>query len=1332
MSLTLLFPGAVALSGFRREQLLAQFPWLEQLRARYLHIVDLRAELGVDQRSLLERLLDYGLVDDGLVDVPEDGGGLGNGLDRGLEDGLPRTGSLSGAAPLDSCRLIVGPRVGTLSPWASKATDIALLCGLTPVRRIERAVRYELGFRQAPSEAELDRVRRALHDRMTQSVFESEEALDQLFEERAPRRSERIGVLRAGRSAVQEANERLGLALDEGEVDYLTRAFRALGRDPVDVELMMFAQANSEHCRHKIFRARYHFDGQPAERSLFGMIRNTYSVSPAGVISAYEDNAAVTRGPLGTRLMSSGPAGQYLELEEEVPVLMKCETHNHPTAISPYPGASTGSGGEIRDEAATGRGGRPKAGLVGFSVSNLRIPGHPRPWEGEDYGRPEHIESPLQIMLQAPLGAAGFNNEFGRPCVVGYFRSFELSVPTARGEQRRGYHKPIMLAGGMGNVRPQLAQKGSVKAGAILVVMGGPALLIGLGGGAASSREQGAGKAELDFASVQRDNPEMQRRCQEVVDQCCALGGASPIVSIHDVGAGGLSNALPEIVHDQELGAKLELRKVPSAEPGLSPLEIWCNEAQERFVLAIDPDRMDRFEAIARRERCPFAVVGRATEEQALRVHDEHFGDHPIDIPMELLFGNAPRMERFVERIPASARPLDTTGIELVEALERVLALPTVADKSFLVTIADRSVGGLVSRDPMVGPWQVPVADCGVTLCDFRGNRGEAMALGERAPVALVDAAASARMSVAESITNLLGAPIEALGEIKLSANWMAAAGQGREDEALFDAVRAVGIELCPALGIAIPVGKDSLSMRAAWKAPDGSSRGVVSPLSLVVTAFAPVVDVRAVVTPQLDLSVDTALLLVDLGRGQARLAGSALAQVYGQVGDEAPDLDDPQLLVSTFLSLRELHQRNLLLAYHDRSDGGLVVTLLEMAFASRCGLKIDLGGVAPGEALGALFSEELGAVLQVRRDRLPEVLEIFEEHGLSTGQGGCVAVLGNPLPGEAIEIVAGAHPLVEARRSELHQRWSETSYRMQVLRDNPTGARSQFDRIADSDDPGMQPRVEFQFAEGPRSSPIEEVGSRPAVAILREQGVNGHLEMAAAFLQAGFAPVDVHMSDLVSGRAQLDDFRGLVACGGFSFGDVLGAGQGWAKAILHTPALRARFERYFARADTFSLGICNGCQMLATLRDIIPGAGHFPRFSQNESTRFEGRLSLVEIQRTPSLFLHRMDGARLPVVVSHGEGRVASADAVAVEEHGCAAMRFVDDRGAVAERYPENPNGSVRGVTAVTSRDGRVLIAMPHPERVFRTAQLSWHPPSWGHYSPWIRMFDNARSWVG
>ncbi|HWA78069.1 MAG TPA: phosphoribosylformylglycinamidine synthase [Polyangiaceae bacterium] len=1232
-----------------------------------------------------------------------------------------------GARPGKSL-VLVTPRLGTISPWSSKATDILRVCGLSSVRRIERATAYLL--EGAVDSSVHARIAARLHDRMTETVLAGPEQASQLFQQEAPRPLAFVDLLGGGREALSRANGELGLALAEDEIDYLVSSFRELGRNPTDVELMMFAQANSEHCRHKIFRADFVIDGVQQEKSLFGMIQNTHQKSPEGTLSAYSDNAAVFTGSRARRFFPNPETGVYEAHEEDAHVLIKCETHNHPTAISPHPGASTGSGGEIRDEGATGRGAKPKVGLTGFSVSNLRIPGFLQPWELSDYGKPERIVSALDIMIDGPLGGAAFNNEFGRPGILGYFRTFEHLQQSRDGELLRGYHKPIMLAGGLGNVRPEHVVKAEIPAGAVLVVLGGPALLIGLGGGAASSMASGASSADLDFASVQRDNPEMQRRCQEVIDRCNALGAASPIFSIHDVGAGGLSNALPELVHEFGRGGRFELRDLPSADRSLSPLELWCNEAQERYVLALDPVRVDTFRAIAERERCPFAIVGEATERPELLLSDRELGQNPIDLPLSVLFGKPPKMTRRVERLRPRLQPLLTSGIELQEAAARVLRLPGVASKSFLITIGDRTVSGLVARDPMVGPHQVPVADAAVSLCDYDGYAGEAMALGERAPVALLDPAAAARLTVGEAITNLASAPVEKLSDVRLSANWMAAAGHPGEDAALYDAVKAIGLELCPELGISIPVGKDSMSMRTVW---EGGKKRVVSPVSLVVTAFARVSDARRALTPELRHKTDeSVLVLIDLGAGKNRLGGSALAQVYGSLGGEPPDLDSPALLRGLFEATRELAQRGLLLSYHDRSDGGLFVTLCEMAFAGGCGLAVELE-LLGSDPIAALFAEELGAVLEVPSARVEQVFEVLGRHGLERGSGKHCYPLGEPRSDPHLTFRHSGETLFSAPRAELLRAWSETSFHVQSLRDNSDCAAQELEQRSDPADPGLSPRLTFRLDEPPRSALTSS--ERPRIAILREQGVNGQVEMAAAFTQAGFAAVDVHMTDLLAGRTTLESFKGLVACGGFSYGDVLGAGRGWAKSILFSTRAREAFEQFFGRSDTLALGVCNGCQMFSALKSLIPGAEAWPSFVRNQSEQFEARLSLVEVEPSPSVLFAGMAGSRLPVAVAHGEGRAlfaSDADRQRCESAGLVALRFVDNRGRRTEHYPENPNGSPAGITSVSTADGRFTALMPHPERVFRAVQLSWRPESWGDRSPWFRLFENARRWVG
>jgi len=1299
----LILPGSPALSAFRKEKLLEALPQVEALSARFVHFVELSKELDDRERQVLDSLLEYG---------------------PSLED--------SAVEAADSETFVVVPRPGTVSPWSSKATDICRNAGLDKVVRVERGVEYRLKLAGPASRRDLAA---ALHDRMVEAVLDQVDDAEVLFSHQRPRPLTSVDVVGGGRDALATANGELGLALADDEIDYLVEQFTALGRNPSDAELMMFAQANSEHCRHKIFNADWTIDGEEQDLSLFAMIRNTYKHASGGVLSAYSDNAAVVAGPVADRFYPDpGNAGypcEYRYRNEPVHMLMKVETHNHPTAIAPRPGAATGAGGEIRDEGATGRGGKPKAGLTGFSVSNLCIPGFRQPWE-QDYGRPGRIASPLDIMIEGPLGGAAFNNEFGRPNLCGYFRTLEIQAPGINGDERRGYHKPIMIAGGLGNVRDGDVHKNPIPPGAKIIVIGGPAMLIGLGGGAASSMASGESDEALDFASVQRDNPEIERRVQEVIDRCWALGDANPIVSIHDVGAGGLSNALPELVHDHDRGARLSLRAIPSAEPGMSPVEIWCNEAQERYVLAVLPEDLQRFEALCERERAPFAVLGDATEEEHLEVSDAHFGDAPVDLPMDLLFGKPPKMQRSYDREDFQRQTFTTEGIELKDAIERVMRLPTVASKNFLITIGDRSVTGLVHRDQMVGPWQVPVADCAVTAIGYNQRTGEAMAMGERTPVALVNAAASGRMAVAETLTNLAGAHIGSLGNIRLSANWMAAAGHPGEDQALYETVRAVGMELCPKLGIAIPVGKDSLSMRTLWQ-EKGIDKSVVAPLSLIVTGFANVTDIGLTVTPQLKTGVDSELLLIDLGRGQNRLAGSALAQVFNRVGDVAPDLDDADDLLAFFEVTQRLLAEERLLAYHDRSDGGLFTTLAEMAFAGRTGLDIVLDNIAGDspEAVAALFAEEAGAVIQVRAADVQAVRQRYEDAGL----GGCVHSVATVNDEDVVRLRLGGAVLRERPRWGLQRIWSETSYRIQALRDNPDCARQEFESIADSNDPGLNVRLTFDMSEDV-ASPFINTGVRPKVAVLREQGVNGHMEMAAAFDRAGFSAVDVHMSDLLAGRVSLDEMKGLVACGGFSYGDVLGAGEGWAKTILYNPALRDAFNRFFFREDTFSLGVCNGCQMLSNLKDLIPGAEHWPHFVRNLSEQFEARTSLVEIQDSPSVLLRDMAGTRLPIAVAHGEGRAEIGDGALNRsiDQRLLALRYVDSLGNPAEQYPANPNGSAQGVTGFTTSDGRATIMMPHPERVFRVLQNSWIPDDWRRFEngPWYRLFANARKWVG
>jgi phosphoribosylformylglycinamidine synthase len=1290
----LVLPGRAALSETNTKRALARVRakgagFVRALYAEHVHFVDASAELSADARAKLERLLDYG----------------------------PRS-EVARPDAEPSARAWVVPRIGTISPWSSKATDIAKICGLADVRRVERGIVWSIW-----GEGDASVALAALHDRMTETVLTEEAQASALFAAHEARPLLRVPLRAGGKAALERANRELGLALSDDELDYLVTSFGALERDPTDCELMMFAQANSEHCRHKIFNADFIVDGEPQPSSLFQMIRATTAASPGGVLSAYKDNAAVFAGNDGERFFADPRTRVYGAHHEPVHVLLKVETHNHPTAISPHPGAATGSGGEIRDEGATGRGAKPKAGLSGFTVSALRIPGAEQPWEPA-YGKPDRIVSALDIMLEAPIGAASYNNEFGRPALAGFFRSFEHHGEGAA--HAHGFHKPIMIAGGIGSVRERHVQKGEIPAGAPLVVLGGPAMLIGLGGGAASSLAQGASHAELDFASVQRDNPEIERRCQEVIDACWALGDDNPIVSVHDVGAGGLSNALPELVHDSRRGARIDLRAIPSAEPGLSPAEIWCNEAQERYVIALRPGAERDFAAICARERCPHAVVGEATADGRLEVRDALSDGHPVEMPLEVLLGKPPRMVRDATTVPRALRPFDVSGLDTRDATLRVLRMPTVGDKSFLVTIGDRTITGLVARDQMVGPRQVPVADAAVTLTAFSGFAGEAMALGERPPIALLDAAASARVAIGEALLNLASAGVD-LSEVRLSANWMAAAGSPGEDANLHRAVRAAS-ELCVALGVAIPVGKDSMSMRTVWT-DDGRDKSVVSPVSLVATAAAPVRDVRLAVTPELSREAGTVLLAVDLGRGAHRLGASTLALVYGALGEVPPDVDDPAALRAVLASITALLRERVILAYHDRGDGGLIATLAEMAFASAVGVDVDVAALG-GDPVAALFCEELGFVAQVR-----EADEARVTAALSCGGGVAVARIGRPLSDARLTVRAGARVLVDAPLHELREAWSEVTGRMQALRDDPACAAEESRARLDPSAPGIDAvvRATFDLASDV-SAPFVGRGARPRVAVLREQGVNGHVEMAAAFARAGFECVDVHMTDLLGAAVDLASFRGLAVCGGFSYGDVLGAGEGWAKSILLHERARDALRAFFERGDTFTLGVCNGCQMMSALKELVPGASAWPRFVQNRSEQFEARLSVVEIAESPSLFFRGMVGSRLPIAVAHGEGRaeISAQGLATLSDAGLVAARFVDAHGEVARAYPANPNGSPEGLTAVTTPDGRATVMMPHPERVFRSVQLSWRPADWpDDDGPWLRMFRNARAWI-
>ena len=1332
------FEGSSAISAFRAQQLLPQLSKLSEaidaVAARYVHWVASDRPLDAVQHQRLAALLDYGEPYSG----PEHG-------------------------PL----VVVTPRLGTVSPWASKATDIAHNCGLA-VQRIERTVEYRLTLRRgllgAPALAAnvWQQVAAALHDRMTESALQQREQVQALFSPMQAAPMAQVDVLAGGRSALVQANTDWGLALSGDEIDYLLHAFTRLGRNPTDVELMMFAQANSEHCRHKIFNADFSIDGQRRSHSLFGMIRHTHATHPQHTVVAYADNASVMQGHAlqSFRARFDGQSvPRYTAQAALHHVLMKVETHNHPTAISPFAGAATGAGGEIRDEGATGRGSKPKAGLTGFSVSKLW-----GGWSDQVGGKPEHIASPLQIMLEGPLGGAAFNNEFGRPNLLGYFREYEQTAASDADTVLRGYHKPIMIAGGLGSIDEQQTHKVRFPAGTLLVQLGGPGMRIGMGGGAASSLATGANAAELDFDSVQRGNPEIQRRAQEVINHCWAQGADNPILALHDVGAGGLSNAFPELTHDAGRGARFDLRAVPLEETGLAPKEIWCNESQERYVLALDnvkqPQALAQFQAFCERERCPFAVVGVATEERQLVLADTSDAPGtptPVDMPMDVLLGKPPKMHRDVRTVTRQFQPLDLSSVTLQQAVVDVLAHPTVASKRFLVTIGDRTVGGLTHRDQMVGPWQVPVADCAVTLADYSGFAGEAMSMGERTPLATQDAAASARMAVAEAITNLLAAPIE-LARVKLSANWMAACGEAGEDAALYAAVQTVGMQLCPALGISIPVGKDSLSMRSQWQ-HEGQQKKVLAPVSLIVSAFATLQDVRGTLTPQLNRSEDTTLILVDLGRGQRRMGGSILAQTLGQVGDPVPDLDDPQWLLKLVAAVNDLRARGHLLAYHDRSDGGLLATVAEMAFAGRVGVALNVDmlitesdGISDSRmdsgdsknwaaqvqarreelTLKALLNEELGAVLQVKTAERDAVLHVLRAHGL----GACSHVLGKTRPpGGAVDTGVGqlqvwrdAKPVFSASLHDLQQVWDSVSWKICQQRDNPACADAEHASAGDPADPGLHVHLSFDPAQGQAPALMQTC---PRVAVLREQGVNSHVEMAYAFTEAGFDAFDVHMTDLQTGRAQLKDYQGLVACGGFSYGDTLGAGIGWARSITFNPALAEQFAAYFQRGDTFGLGVCNGCQMFAELADIIPGAQHWPRFTTNKSERFEARLSLVQVQDSPSLFFQGMVGSRLPVAVAHGEGYANFAQRGSASD-ALAALRYVDHHGQPTERYPYNPNGSPGGLTAVTTADGRFTALMPHPERVFRNVQMSWAGGHAANPSPWMQIWRNARRWVG
>ncbi len=1346
----LILPGSNALSSFRSQRLLNQLqavlPAITSVQARFIHFVDSASPLSEDDLNRMNGLLTYGEPA-----LPEHAEGV-------VEE------------------FVVIPRFGTISPWASKATDIVHNCGMAHIHRVERGVAYRinlkggilgtgLGAAKKLDSEQAQAVAALLHDRMTESVLRHPDQAAGLFSSLEAKPLESIDVMGAGRNALEKANTDLGLAMSDDEIDYLLEAFTNAKRNPTDVELMMFAQANSEHCRHKIFNADWTIDGVAQDKSLFKMIKNTHEKNPRGTIVAYSDNSSIIEGAEVTRFYPR-EGQEYAPSTELVHTLMKVETHNHPTAISPFPGASTGAGGEIRDEGATGRGSKPKAGLTGFTVSNLMIPGAVQAWENaanvtapagkrdesQVYGKPERIASPLQIMIEGPLGGAAFSNEFGRPVLGGYFRTYEQNIGQqfAGGKDTvMGYHKPIMIAGGIGNISASHTHKNDIPVGSLLIQLGGPGMRIGMGGSAASSMATGTNTADLDFDSVQRGNPEMERRAQEVINGCWQLADKNPIISIHDVGAGGLSNAFPEITNDAKRGAIFDLRKVPLEESGMAPKEIWSNESQERYVLAIAPSDLALFQALCERERCPFAVVGVATEERQLKVIDQEMGNNPVDMPMEVLLGKPPKMHRDVKHVQNDLPAIDLTGIQLEEAAKRVLLLPTVADKSFLITIGDRTVGGMSVRDQMVGPWQVPVADCAVTTLSYDAYVGEAMAMGERTPLAVIDAPASGRMAVGETVTNLAAAPINDISDIKLSANWMAACGQPGQDAALFDTVKAVGMELCPALGLSIPVGKDSLSMRTTWK-DEGADKAVISPVSLIVSGFSPVYDVRKSLTPQIRTDKgETSLIVIDLGRGKNRMGASALAQVMGQLGNAAPDVDSPEDLKGFFNAIQQLNKEGKILAYHDRSDGGLYATLVEMAFAGRAGLSVNLDMLTLGEegtmdhgdaknwagqvaerrnelTLSALFNEELGAVIQVPAEEKSAVMDVLRSFNL----GACSHIIGKPNDRGVIEFTRDAKIIYSQPRAELHRLWSETSWRISRVRENPATADAEYDRLLDETDPGMQPKVTFDMAEN-IAAPFLSSGVRPRVAILREQGVNSHIETAWAMHRAGFTAVDVHMSDLISRRVSLDDFQGIIAVGGFSYGDVLGAGEGWAKSILFNPEMADQFAKFFQRKDTFGMGICNGCQMMSNLKSLIPGAHAWPKFTTNKSEKFEARFSMVEVLDSPSIFLQGMAGSQAPIAIAHGEGFADFSQTGNIDE-AIGALRFVDNKGSATETYPYNPNGSPRGLTSVTTADGRFTVMMPHPERVSRTVQNSWHPDGWGEDSPWARMWGNARKFIG
>jgi phosphoribosylformylglycinamidine synthase len=1318
LSTILTLRGGCALSPFRLEKLTHTLVSMgvNAVHAEYWHIVEVNMPLTDTEQATLTHILAYGEP---------------------------------ASHPPAGVQFVVAPRIGTISAWSSKATDIAKQCNLSAVNRLERVVVFSLAGDLATIEAKRESIAALLHDRMTETLLPSLDEVKVLFQHIEPKSFVHIDILKQGKNALDVANQEMGLALSAEEVDYLFNHFIQQERNPTDTELMMFAQANSEHCRHKIFNANFVVDGDTQTSSLFDLIKETHKAHPQGTLVAYTDNSSVIEGLDTARFYPNPTTQDYLYKKDQTHILMKVETHNHPTAISPYPGAATGAGGEIRDEGATGRGARPKAGLIGYSVANLKLPELPQPWEQAAEGqpnqtRPQHIASALQIMLEAPIGAASFNNEFGRPTLTGYFRTLE----ELHAGEVRGYYKPIMLAGGLGNISAEQVAKHEIPEGALLIQLGGPGMLIGLGGGAASSMDTGANTASLDFASVQRGNPEMERRAQEVIDRCWQLGAHNPILSIHDVGAGGLSNALPELVNDSARGAHINLRAILLEEKGMSPKEIWCNEAQERYVLAILPENLSRFDALAKRERCPYAVIGHATLQAHLTVADESFANVPVEMKLDILLGAPPRMTRHAKTLKPATVLFDSSQYPLKDSLYRVLHLPCVADKTFLITIGDRSVGGMTARDQMVGRWQVPVADVGVTSMGFQTYQGEAMAMGERAPLAVINAPASGRMAIGEAITNIAATQIQHISDIKLSANWMAAAGHPGEDANLFHTVKSVSRDICQKLGISIPVGKDSLSMKTVWQ-ENHQEKAVTAPLSLVVSAFAPVQDIRHTLTPALVTDQgETDLILIDLGAGRCRLGGSALTQVYKQFGQHSPDVDDVAALNVFFDVIQLLNRERLLLAYHDRADGGLIVTLAEMMFAGHVGVTIDIDEMCyerrrrerehneglgindpqdlHGRAMGVLFNEELGAIIQVKRQDTAQVMKMLLDSGLRSE----IYVLGSPNKIDHLQIKQKDQSVLDEPRATLQQAWSATSYHLQRLRDNPACAEAEYARILDKQDTGLYVKLSFDSNED-ITAPFIHVNTRPRIAILREQGVNGQIEMAAAFDRAHFQAVDVHMSDLISGKISLTDFQAFAACGGFSYGDVLGAGDGWAKSILFNPRTRDAFSAFFARPDTFALGVCNGCQMMSNLSSLIPGAEAWPKFTRNRSEQFEARFVMVEVTDNPSIFLQGMAGSQLPIVVSHGEG-FTNYNQQGHPSHSITALRYIDHQGQATQQYPYNPNGSPGGVTGLTTSDGRFTIMMPHPERAFRTVQNSWHPAEWGEDSAWLRMFRNARKFIG